>query len=160
MKKDCENFMEKVALKKRNSTDNKFGLNYFDCLKVNCLSKKTILLVEDEEEIRKVICSALKRIGCEIEQVSDAEQALDLINKFKSRFDLLITDITLPGINGYDLASNLLKIDPGMQFLFISGYHLKKMKSLFKREKAEFLEKPFSVEQLFEKIKVLLDYSI
>ena len=111
--------MVKITLKKSHSNYSQFNSIYADCFKDKQLRKKTILLVDDEKGIRNFVSSVLSILGYEVKEVSEGEQALNLINKYESKFNLLITDMKLPGINGYDLASVILKINPELQILFI-----------------------------------------
>lgn len=120
-------------------------------------SKGTILLVEDEEGLREVIVEILKDTGYEIFVPSGPIEAASFIEKSKSQIELIISDVVMPDISGPELASRLMKKFPEVKVLFISGYlddTLDQYKLI--KEKASFLPKPFSAEQLLEKISHIL----
>jgi PAS domain S-box-containing protein len=107
-----------------------------------------ILLIEDELEVRTVIERTLKAHGYNVVTASNAEEALNLFAA-SSNFDLLVTDIVLPGINGKEVAEKLTQAKPSLQVLFMSGYtedtiaHDGVLEPL-----TRFLQKPFSPRDL------------
>lgn len=81
--------------------------------------KKQILLVDDEEYVRKAIFRALRKLGVEFIQAESGEKALKLLQK--RQFDLLMTDHKMPGLTGLELISQAQKIYPAMPIILISG---------------------------------------
>lgn len=144
-------------IEEMNTTNYESELRFFDCHRIKAKSNKNVLLVEDERAIRDLISPVLKRAGYKVIEVSNGKQALDVFDKFKSKFDLIISDMNLPGMNGDKLASIILKNKPEIKILFISGISLKIMKNIFDHKKIEYLEKPFSLDQLLKKVEFLLN---
>src|SRR4051812_25740474 len=80
----------------------------------------SILVVEDDNESRRMTCEMLEFLGHGVESVASAEEALTLI---KTRnFDVLLADINLPGMSGIDLATVITQILPTIRIIFVSGY--------------------------------------
>jgi CheY-like chemotaxis protein len=82
----------------------------------------TVLVVEDEEGVRTLICRTLVRHGHEVLAAGDATRALELAEIAGGHFDLAITDVVMPGMDGRELATRLRARWPGTPVLFISGY--------------------------------------
>jgi len=83
---------------------------------------RTILLVEDEDSLRKLIETTLKRAGYMVLAASNAEEAVDVAARTRESIDLLLTDVIMPGMSGGVLAKNLAAHWPQMRVLFMSGY--------------------------------------
>ena len=83
---------------------------------------ETILLVEDQDEVRKVACDILEQQGYEVIAASNAGEALLLYQRHAQTIDLLVTDVVMPQMNGRELADRLLKINPELRVLYMSGY--------------------------------------
>ncbi len=119
-----------------------------------------ILFVDDEEFILQFNAERLKLIGFRVTTCGSGQQALDLFKANPKDFDLVITDQTMPGITGAELAEQLLQIRPDLPIILCTGYS-----SIINREKAkelgikEFALKPVSTEDLVRIIKKVLDTS-
>lgn len=116
---------------------------------------ETILLVEDERIVRLVAAAVLKRAGYVVVDAADPDQAREAWNKQSGRFDLLMTDMTLPGTtSGLDLGLEFRKSRPSLKILVTSGYNLQ-LANLVMAEQSqfEFLPKPFSNSDLLKKIR-------
>lgn len=112
-----------------------------------------LLVVEDNADARYLVCETLRALGHEVESVASGEEALPLLQQ--QRFDVLFTDVSLPGISGVELARQALRQKPQLALLFASGYGDELTRHL------EFpslsLQKPYDIEQLqavLEKIAV------
>jgi len=119
---------------------------------------ETILLVEDEEIVRKLATTILKALGYKVITASMPEKALLLIQKAKNKPALLVSDVIMPQMNGKELFQQLEKIVPELRVLYISGYPgnvLENHGILGKEE--NFLPKPFSVRVFAQKVRTLLD---
>jgi CheY-like chemotaxis protein len=103
-----------------------------------------ILVVEDNRDTREMVCELLRLLGHEPKGVSNAEEALTEANR--SPFDILFTDISLPGMSGIDLAKSIASSQPASRIVFASGYQLNK-EDLGGLE-CEILLKPYDLEQL------------
>ena len=120
---------------------------------------ETILLVEDEDMVRKLAERVLREYGYSVLLSTCGPEALELVEKHSEPIRLMITDVIMPGgMNGKQLADRLVKARPGVKILYISGYA---DGSLFSREEQEarinLLEKPFSPLVLVQKVRELLD---
>jgi two-component system, cell cycle sensor histidine kinase and response regulator CckA len=118
---------------------------------------EVILLVEDDEELRNLASKTLQKFGYKLFSASNGVEALKLIKNENLDFDLLITDLIMPDMNGKELSDNVLKLYPEMNILFTSGYtddHLANSGEL--NINVNFLQKPFSVHALLLKIKEIL----
>ncbi len=117
---------------------------------------ETILLVEDEEEVRTFSADALKQLGYCVVEAASAAEALERLGD--GPIDLLFTDVVMPGMDGRKLAEVAQKRQPGLRFLLTTGYSdeaLAEHGGL--PDGASLLHKPFSVEALATKVRALLD---
>ncbi len=119
---------------------------------------ETILLVEDEPMILKVTTTMLKTLGYTVLAASTPGEAIRLARDHSGRIDLLMTDVVMPEMNGRDLASNLLSIHPDIRRLFMSGYTANVIAHRgVLDEGVHFLQKPFSMKDLGEKIREAME---
>ncbi len=113
---------------------------------------KTILVVEDNAEVRKVVVRKLKEIGYAVVEAEDAVAALDLLAG-GARIDLLFSDVILPGkLTGFDLAQAASRARPQLRVLFTSGYA-----EDAPRDGIDLLTKPYLRDDLARKIREVLD---
>jgi two-component system cell cycle sensor histidine kinase/response regulator CckA len=109
----------------------------------------TILLVEDEPMVRGVAERALTRHGYSVVTADNGEQALDLLRE-NEKFDLLISDVVMPGMDGPTMVSEARKTWPDLKILFMSGYAEEQLRKSIDIQNVNFLAKPFSVTELAE----------
>jgi CheY-like chemotaxis protein len=116
----------------------------------------TILVVEDEAEIRYKLQECLSQLGYKVLEACDAEDALAQFENHRSQaaVDLVITDLIMPGMGGHELASKLTALQPELSVLFISGYteDIAARREMLGRGSV-FLTKPFSVADLSSAIQ-------
>ena len=110
-----------------------------------------ILLVEDEDPVRVVAERALSRQGYEVTCAHDGEEGLDLVQA-GGQFDLVVSDVVMPTLDGPAMAREIRKIAPGLPVLFMSGYAEEQLRKEIGIANAWFMPKPFSVQQLSEKV--------
>ena len=119
---------------------------------------ETILLVEDEDPVREVTALLLESLGYEVLQVSNAKDALNLVENTRAKIDILFTDVIMPGMSGRELVEALRMRDPGLKVLFQSGYTDDMViRHGILRAEVAFLQKPFTVDALAKKIRERLD---
>jgi two-component system cell cycle sensor histidine kinase/response regulator CckA len=82
----------------------------------------TVLVVEDDGAVRKLLCSILTQLGYSVLETADASTALELSRCHPARIDLLVTDIVMPQRNGPDLAADIVAAHPETRVLYVSGY--------------------------------------
>ena len=119
--------------------------------------RKTILIVDDEEIIREFVAESMAFYGYQTISAANGEEALQLYQKSGSRIDLVLLDISMPGMGGFHCLEKLLEIDPEVKVVMTSGYFPDGLKNdPLKKGARGFLNKPFKVEALMEKISSLL----
>jgi CheY-like chemotaxis protein len=117
-----------------------------------------VLLVEDNEPVRKLLNQALSSLGYTLLEASTPRAALALSEEFAGRIDLLVTDVVMPEMNGRQLADELLGQRPELRVLYTSGYTDDAMVGRgVLTEGMAFLQKPFAIEQLAQKAREVLD---
>ncbi|MBE0657871.1 MAG: PAS domain S-box protein [Bryobacteraceae bacterium] len=120
--------------------------------------RETVLVVEDEVEVRKYAAQVLAALGYRVIQAESAGQALLLCEKASKPIDLLLTDVVMPLLNGKELAARLRPLQPDIRILYMSGYA---DDSLTREDLAEqgahFIQKPFGPNQLAEAVRAALD---
>jgi PAS domain S-box-containing protein len=119
---------------------------------------ETILLVEDEETLRRLTRQSLEKQGYSILEASDGAAALRLSHSHKGPIHLLLTDVIMPGMNGRELANQIAPGRPEMKVLYMSGYtenHIGHNGTL--DEGITLLQKPFTLPALQAKVREVLD---
>ncbi|HTZ81702.1 MAG TPA: PAS domain S-box protein [Candidatus Acidoferrales bacterium] len=117
---------------------------------------ETILLLEDEDSLRQVMCEFLMASGYNVLQANRAEIAADLATQYKGAIPLIISDVVLPEISGPKAVSKLKRLHPEMQALFVSGYAEVPVAQQLIAEGAVLLQKPVSRIDLLEKVDEIL----
>jgi len=119
---------------------------------------ETILLVEDEESLRALICSLLVQSGYTVLAANDGGKALEIAREHRGSIHLLLTDVVLPGIGGNVLAEKMFKQYPDVKVLFMSGYPANAVTTQGVLEAGTFLlQKPFAPGTLRNKVREVLD---
>jgi PAS domain S-box-containing protein len=119
---------------------------------------ETILLVEDDAAVRTVAASILKRAGYSIIATENGVEALRVCQDASSQFDLVLSDMVMPGLGGRALASHVSRIRPSTPVVLMSGYTRDAMMhSAELTEGTLFVEKPFTPEALTRKVREALD---
>jgi two-component system cell cycle sensor histidine kinase/response regulator CckA len=118
----------------------------------------TTLLVEDDPRVRRLTKEALTRLGYRVHAFGDGLSALDALPSLRPVPDLLITDVIMPGMNGKVLATRVAEVLPQIRVLFVSGYTQDFIvdRGVLKTG-IEFLAKPYSLEQLAQRARDVLD---
>lgn len=118
---------------------------------------ETLLVVEDEEDIRDLAQLMLEESGYKVICAPDAEQAILLAQQHRNEIKALVTDVVMPRVSGVQLAELLMPIMPNLKVLFVSG-HCRESVSLETESlhKADYLQKPYHSQNLIDKIQNLL----
>jgi PAS domain S-box-containing protein len=116
-----------------------------------------VMLVEDDPAVRMLVVDTLEELGYDVVQASDGRQAIPLLDKANG-FDLLITDVGLPGLNGRQVAEMARQRFPDLKVLFITGYAEKAaVRGDFLAEGMEMITKPFAIDALAAKIRDMIE---
>ena len=109
-----------------------------------------ILLAEDDTSMREYLQRALQRVGYEVEAVGCGTEAMPLLET--ERFDLLLTDIVMPEMDGIELAQKAAAIAPEMRVMFITGFAAVALKAGRAAPSAKILSKPFHLRDLVAEV--------
>jgi len=113
-----------------------------------------ILVVEDEESVRRFAERALERNGYEVFTAANAREALDVFKQKKGEIHLVISDVILPDINGLDLVHQMISKNPQLNILLSSGYtDSRSHQRIIEKEGYLFLKKPYAYLELLEAVK-------
>ena len=108
-------------------------------------SAETVLMVEDEESVRKLVRIVLEEAGFNVLEASGAREALYTHENHSGGIDLLLTDIVLSGKSGREIAKEFLELRPGIRVIYMSGYTDDAVvRHGLVAEGARFLQKPFT----------------
>ena len=119
---------------------------------------ETLLLVEDEDTVRRLVKRTLESCGYSVIEAPDGPSAIEICRQPGVRFSLLLTDVVMPKMSGRDLAATVVAMRPGTRVLFMSGY----TENTVVREgvlapSSHFLQKPFAMRTLAMKVREVLD---
>lgn len=120
-------------------------------------SGQTILVVDDERSVLKIVSQTLQEGGCKVMTAENAREAVELWSNNADNIDLLLTDVGMAHMSGIELAKVLLQRKKDLSILFMSGYgdfHTNKIDKTMKE--LPFLQKPFSSNELLEKVHNVL----
>jgi two-component system cell cycle sensor histidine kinase/response regulator CckA len=119
--------------------------------------KETILVVEDEDGVRKLVKRMLERAGYTVLTAANGKEALQLIEQHGEAIDLIITDVVMPGMSGPALAERARQAHRRMKVLYVSGYTDENLQGAVIPRGAEFLAKPFSAEKVLHAVRRVLE---
>ncbi|UOR15001.1 hybrid sensor histidine kinase/response regulator [Qipengyuania aquimaris] len=115
-----------------------------------------LLLVEDEDMVRAVAERALTRAGYQVTTASDGEEGLAEIANGDTEFDLIVSDVVMPAMDGPAMARAIRKVKPNIPILFMSGYAEEQLRNNIDIDNMHFIPKPFSVQQINAKVSEVL----
>jgi len=125
---------------------------------LRALGTATILVVEDEENLRSLVRGVLESRGYQVLEAASGEDALNFCAQYRGEIDLLVTDVVMPKMSGPDLATRLLVERPEIKILYMSGYADRNVVLHGVRDTHHaYLAKPFSPEALGNKVRQVLD---
>ncbi|HKQ57008.1 MAG TPA: response regulator [Candidatus Eisenbacteria bacterium] len=123
-----------------------------------CAGSETVLLVEDEESIRRVLRQSLELHGYAVLEAGDGTEAVSICERRDQAIDLLVTDVVMPLMSGPELAQRLTMVRPNLPVLFISGYTDRALVHQgLRAANTAFLQKPFTPDVLARKVREILD---
>jgi len=114
-----------------------------------------ILLAEDDESMRVYLVRALERVGYQVVAVDRGTAAIPLLES--EPFDLLLTDIVMPEMDGIELAQKAAEIAPGIRVMFITGFAAVTLKASREAPRAKMLSKPFHLKDLVLEVERIFE---
>ncbi|MGB5155933.1 MAG: response regulator [Desulfobacterales bacterium] len=125
--------------------------------KLHC-GNETILLVDDEEPLRRLGYELLNKQGFTVFVAENGEEALEIYRENKKIIDLVILDVSMPGMGGYLCFKELRKMNPNIKVIIVTGYSDNgKVKEIIKSGAAGFVGKPYRFTKILNKIQEILD---
>jgi PAS domain S-box-containing protein len=122
---------------------------------------ETIMVVEDDDEVRAYTVGILQELGYRVVEAQDGARALELLNVEGNSVDLLFSDVVMPGMSGRDLAEHARDKWPGIKVLFTSGYTRDVIMSNGRLEAgADLISKPFTFSTLAQRVREIIDRPI
>jgi DNA-binding NtrC family response regulator len=119
------------------------------------IGTETILVVEDEELVRNLVCKTLEAHGYNVIEAQSPDDGLQRVAE--NKIDLLLTDVVMPVMNGRELYAQVAAIQPDIKVLYMSGYTDNVIVHHgILEEGVNFLQKPFTVDSLVRKVKRVL----
>lgn len=124
------------------------------------VGKGKILIVEDEKILRRLTRSALEESGYQVLEAKNGSEAIKLFKKENPKIDLVMTDVVMPGMSGFELYKNLTQFIPNLpKFLFTSGYlEDERINNVSFDISQNFIAKPFRLDALIQKIQEILSF--
>ncbi|MBP9020800.1 MAG: response regulator [Syntrophobacterales bacterium] len=120
--------------------------------------KETILLVDDEEVVTNVVREMLESLGYTVISALNGKDALELYRQDWDRIDLVILDMIMPQMSGYEVFEALKALNPKVKVILATGYSMKEQAAkIMERGCRAFMQKPFSIQELSNKIRTVLD---
>lgn len=118
---------------------------------------ETILVVDDDEDVRETICGVLRMEGWHVIEATDGEDALRIAESHARPIAAVVSDIRMPKLGGIGLFEQLRSWYPGIRFLLVSGYPASdKVEDALEMPRAKFLPKPFGAAQLVAALEQVL----
>lgn len=118
----------------------------------------TILVVEDDKDVLKLLDMALRDAGYDVLIALSGEQALEVIETCDRPIHLLLADVVLPGMRGHQLAEHLRVLYPAMHVVFITGYLVEKIEAEIADTPNDLLiTKPITVSDLVSKVRMIME---
>jgi hypothetical protein len=118
---------------------------------------ETILLVDDEDGVRTLVHAVLKNGGYTVIEANNGVAALAAYERNSHKIDLVLTDVVMPQMNGFDLGERLADRNPDLAILYMSGYRDSQIGSPSSQTQREFLNKPFTPDTLLARVREVLD---
>jgi two-component system, cell cycle sensor histidine kinase and response regulator CckA len=122
------------------------------------MGKETVLVVEDNEQVRNLSCEILKLHGYKVIDTPDGKTAMEVARSYSGRIHLLITDVIMPDMNGKELHGQISQIHSSIKTLFMSGYPEDIISHHGVLDMGvNFIQKPFSLHDFVTKVRHVLD---
>jgi two-component system cell cycle sensor histidine kinase/response regulator CckA len=123
-----------------------------DAVNLDSIIQPSILVVEDEEPVRVFSAHALRNRGYCVFEACNGEEALEIFKLHSASINVLISDVIMPGINGPELAAQIIALKPEINVILMSGYTEDEIAPMH-NEKFLFLSKPFALDKLIDTVQ-------
>jgi two-component system cell cycle sensor histidine kinase/response regulator CckA len=121
------------------------------------LVRPTLLVVDDEEMVRRLAVRMLVTLGYRVLDARDGHEAVRVLQRDAQRIDGVLTDVAMPGLNGRQLGETIARCWPRVRVLYMSGFPIKRVVSEVAIDPTDpFIQKPFTEDQLGRKVRELL----
>lgn len=128
--------------------------------KIEIKGKETILIAEDEEGIRELLNEILVKYGYKVILAKDGLEAIELFETYKDKIDLLILDIVMPKVGGYEVYKSISYSKKDIPTIFMTGYSEERFEDKIKNnELVSLVTKPFTPESILQKVREMIDKS-
>jgi PAS domain S-box-containing protein len=125
---------------------------------VGAEESETILVVEDDVDLRTYLADVLRSLDYRVLTASDADSAVELVKRTDRHIDLMLTDIVMPGCNGRELAKSVEQLRPGIQVLYMTGYSRNAVVHQGRLDEGvDLVQKPISQAQLATRVRMALE---
>jgi nitrogen-specific signal transduction histidine kinase/CheY-like chemotaxis protein len=119
---------------------------------------ETVLIIEDDDEFRKVESAILEKLGYTVYMASDGVEGIEIFKAKNNEISLVVLDLIMPKMNGWEILSEMRKIKPAIPSLFVTGYGLDgAYMKYIPEEGIDILQKPFSFDALSQKVREIID---
>jgi len=120
--------------------------------------RERVLVVDDEKPLLEMLEELLIRFGYDPVLAESGERAIEILSSAKEKIDLVILDLSMPGMGGYRCLQEMIRIDPGLKVLIASGYSAnRRVRDLLRSRAAGFIAKPYHYHDMLKKIREFLD---
>ncbi len=119
--------------------------------------RETILVVEDEDDLREMLCESLEACNYQVLQAANGEEGLKRFEEHGGHVHLTISDLIMPKLSGKEMAEALLARQPDMKVMFMSGYSDEMISYKgFLLPETDFMQKPFKIQEMLQRVKIIL----
>lgn len=136
----------------------KFFFVNFDDSTLHKNSLETILIIEDEDHLRGLLQAIIEEEGYKVIATTDGLEAVEIFRNHHDTISLVITDMGLPKMGGWEAFQEMKKIDPNVRTIMASGFLAVSLRNeMLKAGAKDFIQKPYAPEIILEKIRDVLD---
>ncbi len=118
---------------------------------------ETILVADDDDGVRKLVHAVLATSGYTVVEATDGREAFTLYQNRSAKFDMVLTDIVMPNLNGFELGNRIVDLDPEQKVLYMSGFRDTPLAGMEQERQRLFLHKPFTPDSLLLRVREVLD---
>jgi two-component system cell cycle sensor histidine kinase/response regulator CckA len=127
-------------------------------MQMNLIGNETVLVVEDEIDVRQLVCETLEMMNYKVIEASNGPEALEVMRNEQNKIQLVLTDVVMPQMSGKEMADKIKKLKPDMEVLYMSGYTENAIVHKGVLEAGtNFIQKPFTPAALIKKVREVLD---